>query len=86
MHCVHCEIEITDHPHYVKSDPYCCKRCYLAAEKLRATLVTREKQYLDLIDALVRALDSRERETANNTLLTLPRHRLRQYQSHRKEQ
>lgn len=67
MHCVHCNIVITENPFIVEGNRYCCERCYLAAQKLQRNLAEREKQYQNLIDSLVRALDSREHETANHS-------------------
>jgi len=67
MHCSHCDIEILEQPFVVEGEIFCCERCYGAAQRLKSAHIEREKNTLDLIGALIRALDSRELNTANHS-------------------
>jgi HD-GYP domain-containing protein (c-di-GMP phosphodiesterase class II) len=66
MYCAHCAIEIEGVPYERDGKAFCCERCYHAMQRMVDAAAAQETAYLDLIGALVRALDAREGETAGH--------------------
>ena len=66
-HCRHCGIQLGLEPFIHDGVRYCCKRCFSRARRIENDLAAREAAYLQLMESLVRALDSREHETANHS-------------------
>lgn len=69
--CVNCGVEITGEPFLHQGEVFCCERCYKAGAVRNATLqqyrAELEKVYHLTIEALVAALDAREKETGNHS-------------------
>jgi len=61
--CRHCGSPIAGLPFARAGDDYCCEGCFLKQRELQAIPAWRDEVYRGLAEALVTALDARERET-----------------------
>lgn len=68
MQCAHCEMVLTDQSYViVDGKTYCCESCHRASQGLALAQSEHETASRHLIEALVRALDARENETASHS-------------------
>lgn len=69
--CINCGIEVSGQPFIHEGELFCCYRCFKAGEDRNASMkqirAELEKVYHLTIEALVAAIDAREKETGNHS-------------------
>ncbi len=63
MTCRHCGVPVSEIPHLSERGEYCCESCFLNAQRIPADQEMNGDATTALAEALVSALDARERES-----------------------